>query len=64
MSHDILVIGRTETEHLQNLHEVLSRLEKLGICVQKEKCSFFLPSVEYLGHIISAEGLKPTDDKV
>ena len=61
---DILVTGRTEEEHLQNLEEVLSRLEKAGIRLKKSKCAFMLPSVEYLGHTISAEGLHPTSEKI
>ena len=61
---DILVTGKTEMEHLRNLEEVLSRLEKAGIRLKKSKCAFMLPSVEYLGHTISAEGLLPTKEKV
>ena len=61
---DILVTGRTEAEHLQHLAEVLSRLEKAGIRLKKDKCAFMLKSVEYLGHIISAEGLHPTTEKI
>ena len=61
---DILVTGRTEAEHLQDLAEVLSRLEKAGIRLKKDKCAFMLKSVEYLGHIISAEGLHPTTEKI
>ena len=61
---DILVTGKTETDHFRNLEEVLSRLEKAGIRLKKSKCAFMLPSVEYLGHTISAEGLRPTKEKV
>ena len=61
---DILVTGRTEEEHLQNLEEVISRLEKAGIRLKKSKCAFMLPSIEYLGHTISAEGLHPTSEKI
>lgn len=61
---DILVTGTSDWEHLQNLQEVLMRLEKAGLKLKREKCAFMLPSVEYLGHVISKEGLKPTNEKV
>ena len=60
---DILITGRTE-EHLKTLDEVLTRLERAGMRLKKLKCQFLLPSVEYLGHKISNEGLQPTDEKV
>ena len=61
---DILVTGKTEAEQLQNLELVLTRLEEAGMRLKQEKCAFLLDSVEYLGHNISAEGLRPTQEKV
>ena len=61
---DILVSGRTDQEHLQNLEAVLKRLEEAGARLKREKCFFMLPSVEYLGFRISAAGLQPTTAKV
>ena len=61
---DILVAGKTEQEHLTNLAQVLERLDSAGMKLKKEKCAFCLPQVEYLGHIISAEGLCPATSKV
>ena len=61
---DILVTGKTNKEHLKNLDEVLSRLEWSGLRLKRSKCAFMLPSIEYLGHKISAEGLQPTQEKV
>ena len=60
---DILITGHTEVEHLKNL-EVLKRLAKAGMRLKKEKCAFMLPSVDYLGHTISAEGLRASEAKV
>ena len=45
---DILVTAATDQEHLQNLQEVLTFLEKAGIRLKKDKCDFRLASVEYL----------------
>ncbi len=49
---------------MQTLEEVLARLQKAGVRLNRNKCAFMLPSVEYLGHRISEKGLQPTNKKV
>ena len=61
---DILITGSNIEEHLQNLQQVLLRLQENGMKLQKAKCQFLLLSVEYLGFRVSAEGLHPTETKV
>ena len=61
---DILVTGGTEPEHLSTLNEVLGRLSGEGLRLKRGKCAFMMPTVEYLGHSISAEGLRPTQTKI
>ena len=61
---DILVTGKTEEEHLRTLDEVLTRLENAGVRLKREKCMFMADDVIYLGHRISKEGIRPTDDEV
>ena len=61
---DILVAGRTEQEHFTNFTQVLEHLNSAGMKLKKEKCSSGLPQVEYLGHIIQEEGLRPLSSKI
>lgn len=61
---DILITGPTEDEHLKTLAEVLDRIEKAGLLLQRSKCLFMAPSVVYLGHRIDAQGLHPLTEKV
>ena len=61
---DILVTGSTDAEHLENLEKVLQRLQKHGIRMKKAKYRFLQASVEYLGHMIDAEGLHASDSKL
>ena len=61
---DILVAGKTEAEHISNLQQVFTRLEAAGVRLKKKKYLFSLAEVEYLGHCISAAGLKPLESKV
>ena len=61
---DVLVTGSSPENHLQNLEEVLDRLESARVTLRKSKCSFLVPSVEYLGHIIDANGLHPSPEKI
>ncbi|XP_046399364.1 uncharacterized protein K02A2.6-like [Ischnura elegans] len=61
---DIIVTGRNDKEHLENLDRVLNKLCGLGFKVNRGKCRFMEMSVEYLGHKIDREGLHPTISKV
>ena len=62
--NDILVAGLTFASHSENLSAVLDKLDKAGLQLNREKCSFLKSSVEYLGHIIDSQGLHPTTEKV
>ena len=61
---DIIVTGKKDEGHLNNLGEVLMRLEKAGIRLKNEKCMYMVQEIEYLGHKINCEGLQPSDSKV
>ena len=61
---DILVTGKTDEEHLENLTQVFSRLLEHGLRLKKSKCLLMCPSVEYLGYVVDAHGLHPVPSKV
>ena len=61
---DILVNGRTDEEHMKNLEAVFKRLNEYGFRLKLRKRQFFEESVEYLGKIISSEGLHASPKKV
>jgi hypothetical protein len=61
---DIIVTGKSEEEHRTNLRTVLQKLKTAGFKLKRNKCSFGVSSVAYLGHRIDAEGLHTLPDKV
>ena len=62
---DLLVLGNTTFEdHINQLRTVLRRLQKAGLKVNVEKSSFCSHKIEYLGYLLTAEGIRPTEDKV
>lgn len=61
---DILVFGSSLQEIIVNMLRVLQRLREYNLKLQIHKCKFFAKSTEYLGHILSKEGIKPNPDKV
>ncbi|KAL8581042.1 hypothetical protein ACOMHN_012693 [Nucella lapillus] len=54
---DMLVSGQDVNDHPSNLKRLLTRLNDRGLRCRREKCLFAQPSVEYLGHTLSAEGI-------
>jgi hypothetical protein len=61
---DILIYSKTWKEHMKHLEHVLSLLEKNQFYAKLSKCSFGKEEVEYLGHVISREGVKVDPEKI
>ena len=54
---DILIFSFTLEEHLEHLQSVFDILKENQLCVKESKCVFAQNSLEYLGHIISDQGV-------
>ncbi|KAI5725816.1 hypothetical protein M8J77_020471 [Diaphorina citri] len=61
---DIIVIGKTFQEHVENLKAVFLRLRSAHLKLGPKKCNLFRTEVKYLGHIVSADGVKTDPDKI
>nr|VZI39302.1 unnamed protein product [Spirometra erinaceieuropaei] len=61
---DLLVAGRNEEEHKEHLALVFDRLDKFDVVVNPSKCVLGVPSLEFLGHQVDSEGLRPLPSKV
>ena len=49
---DVLVTETIEEDHLANLTEVLRFMFAVGMQLKREKCTFMISQVHYLGHIL------------
>ncbi|CAI7750328.1 unnamed protein product [Closterium sp. NIES-53] len=61
---DILVYNKTREEHLRDLEEVFRRLQQNRLITKGSKCDFLQPELEFLGHVVSREGIKSDPRKV
>lgn len=61
---DIIIAGKTESVHRDNVYTVLQRLQEWGFHIKREKCRFSLIRLKYLGFIIDCEGRRPDPEKI
>jgi hypothetical protein len=61
---DIVVASRSSDYHRHHLHAVFDRINEYGFFVCLGKCSFFQPSIKYLGFIIDKDGRSLDPQKV
>ena len=55
---DILVFSRTRAEHMSHILQILDRLEAVDLYASPKKCSFYQSEIEFLGFLISQEGVR------
>ena len=61
--NDILLYSRTK-EHAEHLHNVLKILEENKLYAKFKKCDFWMEKVQFLGHVISKQGMLVDPAKV
>ena len=61
---DILIHSRTKVEHISHLEIVFRRLKDAGLTLRGRKCKIGMTKVHYLGHVFSAQGMAPDEEKV
>ncbi|KAK3522300.1 hypothetical protein QTP86_001906 [Hemibagrus guttatus] len=62
--NDILVYSTSMEEHVRQVQEVLTRLQRHHLYVKLEKCEFYRSSVTFLGYVISHQGVEMNVVKV
>jgi hypothetical protein len=61
---DILIFSKTAEEHLSHLRQVLQTLRENQFYANPKKCDFMKEEIFFLGHRVSANGLKVDPEKV
>jgi len=61
---DIVVVSHSQDDHRRHLHAIFDRINKYGFRVRPRKCSFFQPSIKYLGFIVDKDGRRPDPQKI
>ena len=55
--NDILIYSKYEEEHKEHLKIVLQELREHHIFAKFSKCDFFKDKIQYLGHVVTKEGI-------
>ena len=61
---DILVFSRSTEDHEQHVIQVLERLRQTGLYAKAEKCEFHQEQMEFLGYVVTPQGITMDPSKV
>ncbi len=62
--NDILILSKTQKEHVHHVRSVLQRLLENSLFVKVEKCEFHTPSILFQGYIMAKGSLQMDPAKV
>ncbi|GJZ92877.1 putative reverse transcriptase domain-containing protein [Tanacetum coccineum] len=61
---DILIYSKSKKEHEEHLKLILELLKKEELYAKFSKCEFWIPKVQFLGHVIDSEGIHVDPAKI
>ncbi|GJS41752.1 hypothetical protein Tco_0566795, partial [Tanacetum coccineum] len=62
--NDILIYSKDKKEHEEHLMTIIELLKKEELYVKFSKCEFWIPKVQYLGHVIDCQGIHMDPAKI
>ena len=62
--HDLLIFSRSEEDHITLTKNVLERLQEHQLALSPEKCECHMSIVNFLGYIISENGIEMDQQKI
>ena len=61
---DLIIFGATPEEYIRNLQTIFDRLRDAHLMFNPDKSAFLQKRLEYLGHEITPDGIKPLEKNV
>ena len=61
---DILIYSRSEEDHIALTKKVVQRLQEYQLALLLEKCEWHMSKVNFLGYIISENGIEMDQEKI
>ena len=61
---DMIIFGRDESEHKENLRNLLEMLKYYNVILNEGKCQYGMLKLEFLGFHISSQGIRISEEKV
>ena len=61
---EIIIFSKDEEEHFEHLKITFQRLKEAGLKLKRLKCDFMKTQIQYIGHLISSNGIQPLPKKV
>ncbi|GJZ27064.1 putative reverse transcriptase domain-containing protein [Tanacetum coccineum] len=61
---DILIYSKNKKEHKEHLKAILELLKKEELYAKSSKCEFWIPKVQFLGHVIDSQGIHVDPAKI
>ena len=60
---DVIIFSENAEQHSKHIQIVLSKLKQANLKLKKSKCAFFKKELHYLGHLLTTDGIKPSEMK-
>ena len=61
---DIMIYSKTFGEHMEHVEMILKKLKEVNLMLKLKKCKWCEQNIEFLGHVVGSNGLKPNPGKI